>query len=308
MESTSCKFYTILQRLLGDWRRGVNWEMKCKQTRRRLPATAKVMASSGVLALLLVAPLSGDTPAKAVPPILRDVGIDQKLNQHVPLDLAFHDEQGNTVHLGDYFQDGKPVILSLVYYQCPMLCTMVLNGLLDSLKQLKFSVGKEFNVVTVSFDPNEKPELARGKKSVYVGLYGRRGAEQGWHFLTGDEPSIRRLAQAVGFHYHYDPKTRQFAHATGIMVLTPQGRLSRYFYGIRYPAGDLRLGLVEASAGKIGSPVDTLILYCCEYNPTTGKYGLIVARALQIGGLVTVLSLGTLILIMARAGRKTAVG
>jgi protein SCO1/2 len=159
--------------------------------------------------------------------------------------------------------------------------------------------------VTVSFDPSEKPALAAAKKALYVGLYGRPRAAEGWHFLTGDAPTIRQLAQAVGFRYRYDPQTRQFAHATAIMVLTPQGRLARYFYGIRYPAGDLRLALVEASAGKIGSPVDQVLLYCCQYNPATGKYGFIISRVIQIAGLVTVLSLGTLIFVMSRGGRRS---
>ena len=237
------------------------------------------------------------------PPILRDVGIDQKLDQQIPLDLQFRDETGNTVRLGDYFGQ-KPVILSLVYYNCPMLCTMVLNGLLESLKQLKFNVGDQFNIVTVSFDPAEKPSLAAAKKAVYVGLYGRAGAPANWHFLTGEEKAIRQLTRAVGFRYNYDPQTKQYVHATGIMVLTPQGRLARYFYGIKYPAGSLRLGLVEASQGKIGSPVDEILLYCCQYDPQTGKYSLIISRAIKIAGGVTVLCLGTMILVLFRGGRQ----
>jgi len=241
--------------------------------------------------------------SKSLPPLLRDVGIDQRLDQEVPLDLEFRDENGNAVRLGTYF-GAKPVVLALVYYQCPMLCTMVLNGLLESLRQLKLDVGDQFNVVTVSFDPSEKPDLARAKKAIYVGLYARPHAGEGWHFLTGDEASIRQLAEAVGFRYRYDPQTRQFAHATAIMVLTPQGKLARYFYGIQYPAGDLRLGLVEASAGRIGSPVDAVLLYCCQYNPATGRYGWIISRVLHIAGLITVLSLGTFMLIMFRGGRR----
>ncbi|HEY6291908.1 MAG TPA: SCO family protein [Terriglobia bacterium] len=238
--------------------------------------------------------------ASVKPAILRDVGIDQRLNQQVPLDLPFRDEQGNTVRLGDYF-GRKPVILSLVYYECPMLCTTALNGLEQSLKELKFNLGQDFDVVTVSFDPAEKPVLAAAKKAVYVGLYGRPGAAEGWHFLTGDQDSIQRLTQAVGFRYNYDPNIKQFIHATGIIVLTPQGKLARYFYGISYPAGNLRLGLVEASEGKIGNPVDEVLLYCCEYDPMTGKYSLIIARVLQVGAAVTILSLGTLMFVMFRS-------
>ncbi len=217
--------------------------------------------SCGLIFLLCGSPAQATavTPAPAsnpnsIPSILRDVGIDQKLNDQIPLDLVFRDESGSTVHLGEYFGQ-KPVILVLAYYDCPMLCTLVLNGLVHSLKEMNFSVGQQFEVVTVSFDPTEKPALAAAKKAIYVSLYDRPGAAAGWHFLTGDEPSIHQLTQAVGFHYNYDPQTRQYIHATGIMVLTPGGRLARYFYGIRYPAGNLRLGLVEASQGKIGSPV-----------------------------------------------------
>jgi protein SCO1/2 len=202
--------------------------------------------------------------------------------------------------LRDYFGD-KPVVLSLVYFNCPMLCTMVENGVLNALETLKFDVGDQFNVLTVSFDPKDTPHDAAAKKRVYVGLYGRKKASQGWHFLTGDESSIQALTKAVGFRYNYDRETGQYAHATAIMVLTPQGKLSRYFYGIQYPAGDLRLALVEASNNKIGNPVDELLLFCCQYNPATGKYGLIISRALQIAGLITILSLGTLVLVMSRA-------
>lgn len=240
------------------------------------------------------------------PPILRDVGIDQKLNNQIPLDLLFRDETGSGVRLGQYFGQ-KPVILVLAYYDCPMLCTMVLNGLLHSLKELKLNVGQQFEVVTISFDPTEKPSLAAAKKAIYVGLYDRPGAAAGWHFLTGDEPSIHQLAQAVGFHYNYDPQTRQYVHATGIMVLSPQGRLARYFYGIQYPAGNLRLGLVEASHGKIGSPVDEVLLYCSQYDPATGKYSVIISHVLKIAALVTILSLGSLVLAMSLGGKRAAI-
>jgi protein SCO1 len=264
-----------------------------------------IVCLSAVLAVRGVTPLQAQsTPSSNVrPTILRDVGIDQKLNQQVPLDIEFHDETGKTARLGDYFGQ-KPVILSLVYYDCPMLCTMVLNGLLESLKQLKFNVGDQFNVVTVSFDPTEKPSLAAAKKAVYVGLYGRPGAPQNWHFLTGDETAIRQLTLAVGFRYNYDPQTKQYVHATGIMVLTPQGKLARYFYGIKYPAGNLRLGVVEASQGKIGSPVDEILLYCCQYDPQTGKYSLIISRAIKIAAGLTVLCLGTMIFVLFRGGQR----
>jgi len=246
---------------------------------------------------------NAETPrADDRPKILRAVGIDQKLNEQVPLNLLFRDETGKPVPLGQYFGK-KPVILSLVYFDCPMLCTMVENGLLQALKELRFTVGNQFDVLTVSFDPNDMPRVAAAKKAVYVGLYGRPGAAQGWHFLTGDQASIQALARAVGFRYAYDPQSGQYAHATAIMVLTPEGKLARYFYGIQYPSGGLRLSLVEASAGKIGSAVDEILLFCCAYNPATGKYGLIISRILQIAGLLTLLTLGTLVLMLSRAGR-----
>jgi protein SCO1 len=247
---------------------------------------------------------AGQDNSAVLPPQLRGVGIDQHLNEQVPLDLKFRDETGQTITLGSYFGH-KPVILSLVYYSCPMLCTMAENGLLNTLRDVQFNIGKQFEVVTVSIDPTENPEMAMGKKAVYVGLYGRPGAKQGWHFLVGDEPAIHALAQAVGFHYNYMPQTKQFAHATGIVVLTPQGRVSRYFYGILYPSRDVRLALVEASNEKIGNSVDAVLLYCCEYDPATGKYSVVISRVLRLGGLLTVLSLGTLIFALSRGRRQS---
>lgn len=259
-----------------------------------------------VVTLLLLAgavPVrADDSSASARPKILRDVGIDQNLNQQIPLGLNFKDETGKTVELRKYFGK-KPVVLSLVYFGCPMLCTMAENGLLQSLKEVNFSVGDQFEVLTVSFDPRDSPEIAAAKKALYVGLYGRPGAAEGWHFLTGDEASIRALTKAVGFRYAYDAPSGQFAHATAIMVLTPQGKLARYFYGIQYPPGGLRLSLVEASHEKIGSPVDAILLFCCAYNPATGKYGLLVSRLLMIAGVLTVLTIGALILMLSRTPR-----
>jgi protein SCO1 len=236
------------------------------------------------------------------PRLLRDVGIDQKLNEQIPLDLPFRDEAGKSVALREYFGD-KPVILSLVYFDCPMLCTEVLNGLLHSLENISLRVGKEFNVLTVSFNPRETPRLAASKKSIYVGLYGRLGAAEGWHFLTGEEASIQQLAKAVGFRYAYDPDSGQYAHATGIVVLTPMGRIARYYYGIEYPSRDLRLGLVEASAGRIGSAVDQILLFCYHYDPATGKYGLLIMKVIRAAGLATILGLGILLLVMFRSER-----
>jgi len=253
-----------------------------------------------LLILIFAAPAAAQDNASVTPPELRGVGIDQRLNQQVPLGLRFRDENGRAVTLGEFFK-GRPVILSLVYYSCPMLCTTAENGLLNALRQVRFSVGKEFEVVTVSFDPSDTPEMATAKKGVYVGLYGRTSARQGWHFLVGDEASIQALTGAVGFHYRYLPDSRQFAHATGLVVLTPQGKVSRYFYGILYPPRDLRLALVEASSGKIGGPVDAVLLYCCQYDPATGKYGVLISRVMRLAGGITVLALGTLLLVLSRA-------
>jgi protein SCO1 len=233
------------------------------------------------------------------PELLREVGLDQKLGSSIPLDLTFRDEHGHPVALRQFFGQ-RPVILTLVYYQCPMLCTEVLNGLLSSAKSLPLEIGKDFSIVTLSIDPSERPVLAEVKHELYSGLYGRPGAPQGWHFLTGDEANIKALAQAVGFRYAYDSSTGQFAHPSGIMVLTPAGKLARYFYGVAYPSRDLRLGLVEASQEKIGSPIDQILLYCYHYDPATGKYGLLISRVIQAAAALTMLSLGLVIAILFR--------
>jgi len=233
------------------------------------------------------------------PELLKQVGIDQKLNQTIPLNLGFRDENGNRVELEQYFGQ-KPVILTLVYYNCPMLCTQVLNGVESGLKELPTDIGKQFDVVTISIDPTESHVLAKVKKEMYVGMYGRPGAAEGWHFLTGDEAQIKQLADAVGFRYAYDPDTKQFAHASAIMLLTPEGKISRYFYGIQFPSRDLWLGLVEASEGKIGTPVDQVLLFCYHYDPATGKYGLLISRVIQAGGALTVLILGIAMVILFR--------
>jgi len=276
--------------------------------KRTLLATlaAAAVAAAAFLALApgAAAQLASD-PMQSVgvrPELLKQVGIDQKLNQSIPLDLTFRDEDGRTVALGQFFGQ-KPVVLTLVYYNCPMLCTQVLNGVESSLKELSTDIGNQYDVVTVSIDPTESHVLAKTKKEVYVGMYGRPGAAQGWHFLTGDEPQIKQLADAVGFRYAYDPDTKQFAHASAIMLLTPEGKISRYFYGIQYPTRDLRLGLVEASEGKIGSPVDQVLLFCYHYDPATGKYGLLISHVIKAAGALTVLILGVGMLILFRGER-----
>lgn len=237
--------------------------------------------------------------------IVKEVGLDQKLGSQVPLDLTFRDESGNMVRLGDYFGQ-KPVILTLVYYECPMLCTLILNGTLRAMRALEFSAGKEFEVVTVSINPRETPELASRKKTQYLESYDREGSGAGWHFLTGQEDQIKPLADAVGFRYRYDEDSGQYAHASGIMVLTPNGQVARYFYGVEYSPRDLRLGLVEASSSKIGSPVDQVLLLCYHYDPTSGKYTVAVMTFLRIAGGLTLLGIGLLILILLRRERTTS--
>jgi protein SCO1/2 len=242
--------------------------------------------------------------SKHMPALLRGVGITQRLNQQIPLDLPFIDQTGKAVRLGDYFGK-KPVILSLVYFNCPNLCTMVENNLLQSLRRLKvFSVGRQFDVVTVSFDPHDTPTMAFEKWRIYAGLYGRKGSAQGWHFLTGSQASITALLNAVGYHVNYLAEAHQYAHAVGIMVLTPDGKLSKYFYGLEYPSGQIRMALDEASNDKIGSPVDALLLFCCSYNPVTGKYGLVIWHVLMVGGILTILLIGGLILLLVRWERR----
>jgi protein SCO1/2 len=240
------------------------------------------------------------------PPALQNIGIEQKMNSQVPLDAQFIDEGGKIVRLGDYFR-GKPVVLSLVYYRCPMLCNLVLNGELRSFRQLPLEIGKDFDAVTLSFDANETPELAAEKKASYVEKYNRGDASSSWHFLTGKPEQIDAVADSVGFRYKWDETTKQWAHASGIVVLSPDGRASRYLFGIEYPAKDLRLALVEASAGKIGSPSDKILLFCYHYDPSKGKYTFAVMNALRAGGSATALALGLFLFVSLRRERKAGV-
>jgi protein SCO1/2 len=272
------------------------------QNRRRL-----AMLALGAPLLLTVAWGQGMTqgimspPANVRPPGLKNVGIEQHLDEQIPADLPFRDETGKAVRLGDYFGK-RPLILNLVYYQCPMLCSEVLAGLEGAMRALKFDAGKEFDVLTVSFDPKETPEMAAAKKADTLKRYGRAGAAEGWHFLTGPQASIDSLTKAAGFQYEYDPRIGQFAHATAILVLTPEGRIAQYYYGVDYAPKDLRLGLIQASQNKIGSIVDQVLLYCYHYNPDTGKYGAIISRILKIAAGTTVFLLGTFLMVMFRLG------
>jgi len=239
------------------------------------------------------------------PGLLAEVRFDQRLDAQVPLDLVFRDETGTPVRLGDYF-GRKPLILTLNYFDCPMLCPLALDGLVRSLRPLSFSIGEQFDVLTVSFDPRETSELAAAAKAKYQQDYGRPGTATGWRFLTGTEESIRVLTETVGFKAVYDVEKQQYAHAAGMMVLTPQGRIARYLYGVDVPTRDLRLALVEAAAGQIGSPVDRLLLFCYQYDPAAGKYTMAVMRTLRFAGLAMLLGLGGLLVVMFRRERSHA--
>jgi len=266
-----------------------------------LRVSAQFSQSQGNSPLYSSRPYEARAPS-GLPKALDNVGIDQKLDEQLPLDLVFKDENGANVKLGDFFGK-KPVVLSLVYYQCPMLCNQVLNGMVTAFKVMNFKPGQEFEVVTVSFDPRETPALAAAKKNTYVNYLPedrRSGAASGWHFLTGDEASIKRITEAVGFRYHWDEATNQFVHASAIYVTTPQGKLARYFYGIEYAPRDVRLGLIEAADNKIGSPVDQLLLYCYHYDPATGKYGAAVMKMMRVGGIATLVAMAAMFLLFRR--------
>lgn len=272
----------------------------------------KALISLGLAAMLAVpgvvsaqSPLPQQAPGEpssAKPGLLSRIGIDQRLHQKVPLDLEFVDETGKTVKLGDYMGK-RPVLLALVYYECPMLCTQVLNGVTGALKVLSFDVGKEFDVVAVSINPREGPGLAAGKKQAYLERYGRPETADGWHFLTGREENIRALATAVGFRYEYDEEIKQYAHGAGVELLTPKGVIARYFYGIEYSPRDLRLGIIEASEEKIGSPIDSVMLLCYHYDPTTGKYGATALTMVRIGAVATMIAFAVFLFVSLRRER-----
>jgi len=242
-------------------------------------------------------------PASARPAQLREIGFDQNLGQILPPDIPFTDEQGRPVHVGNYF-GARPVVLAFVYYDCPLLCMQVLNALASALDVLSLQPGKDFDVVTISFDPREKPPLAAAKKAAALQRYQRPGAAAAWHFLTGEQSAIERATRAAGFRYVWDERLKQFAHPTGIIVLTPEGHVARYLFGIEYGPRDLRFAIVDASAGRIGSPIDSFLLYCYHYDPMTGRYGLVIMRAIRLAGAATVLALGTFIVVMVRRERR----
>jgi len=255
--------------------------------------------------LLLAIPAIAQENSATPPKLPGRVALIQKLDSQVPLDAMFRDESGKIVRLGDYFKSGRPVLLDFMYYRCPMLCSTVLEGTTSTLTELKFDIGKEFDVITVSIDPRDTPEQAAQKKEHYLKRYGRMSAASGWHFLTGSEGAIKRLASSVGFEYAYDIQTDQFAHGAALLVLTPKGRVSRYFYGFEYNPRDLRLGLVEASASRIGTPSDQLLLLCFHYDPSTGKYSKTAMNVVRAGGVATIISLAGFIFIMLRNERNS---
>ena len=288
-------------------------------TSSSLPVSSSVSAVSTVVLLLCLSttapaqmaagPASAGlkrepgVPSSQMPRALREIGFDQNLDRLVPLDATFRDEAGRAVRLADYFGP-RPVVLVFAYYDCPMLCTLVINGLSSALGVLSLNPGTDFEIVTVSFDPHDSPSTASAKKATYLERYKRPGAADAWHFLTGDQPSIDRLTKAAGFRYVWDKETKQFAHPTGVLVLTPEGRIARYLFGVEYGPRDLRFALVEASAGKVGNPVDALLLYCYHYDPMTGRYGLAIMRAMRIAGATTVLALGGFIVFMVRHDKR----
>jgi protein SCO1 len=262
-----------------------------------------VRAMIASLALLLLFGPGSARAQSTLPPSLTDVGIDQKLGDQVPLDAVFKDEDGRAVLLAEFFNE-KPVVLVLGQFRCPMLCDQVLNGLVRAMLDMPLDVGRDFKVLSVSFDARETREMAAAKKKMYLQRYSRPGAGAGWHFLTGEETAIKRLTGAVGFRYHYDPRHDQFAHASGIIVLTPTGKVARYFYDVRFSPRDLRLGLVEASDNRIGSPADQVLLFCFHYDPLEGKYGLAVVNFVRLGGILTVLALVVLFVKLRRHERR----
>lgn len=250
-------------------------------------------------------PTKQTDPAHQMPGMLKDVTFRQQLGEQLPLDAAFKDEAGRDVRLGDYFKTGKPVVFAFVYYECTMLCTQVMNGISSALKVVPFEIGKDFEVVLVSFDPRDTPRAATEKKAAHLQYWSTEKTAGAWHFLTGTEPEIRRATQAAGFSYQWDARNNQFAHVSGVLVTTPEGRLSRYFYGIEYSPKELRLALVESGKGAIGSKIDELLLFCFHYDPESGRYGVVVMNLIRLGGVVTVALVAGFILLMRRRETRT---
>ena len=247
------------------------------------------------------------TTVSGMPEALQEIGIEQRLGEKLPLETIVTNEDGQSVKLGSMFEGRRPVVLALVYYECPMLCNEVLNGLTGSLKGISLDAGKDFDVIALSFDAreNDTPGLAKNKKAAYMERYGRPGSEKGWHFLTASQESIDAIANAAGFKYRWDEKSKQFAHAGGVMIATPEAKMSRYFYGVDYSPRDLKLGLIESAENKVGSAADKLLLYCYHYDPSTGKYGLAILNLIRAGAVMTLLGLGAMGFVFWRRGKKS---
>ncbi len=269
---------------------------------------ALILLSGAAVGHAQSAPSNVGPTSATMPPALQNVGFEPTLNAQLPLDLSFTDENGQSVKLGDYFGHGKPVVLAFVYYGCPMLCNQVEQGVVGSLKMLSFNPGRDYDVVFVSFDPRETPGMATEKKKSAMGHFNRPATAGGWHFLTGDKEAIDAATKAANFRYKFDAKTNLFSHASGIMILTPDGRISRYFYGIEFPSRDVRLGLVDASAGKIGSPIDHVLLFCYQYDPSSATYSASILKIIRIAGVLTVLGIVMGILVFRRRDLAAAQG
>jgi protein SCO1 len=274
----------------------------------RWPIVMTAVAAVVCLGHALSAPAvahTGNEPYTKDEAFLKEIAFDQKLGAQLPLDLPFTDDTGKAVRLGDYFGQ-KPVVMLITYYNCTMLCPLLLDGLVRALRPISFDIGKQFTVLTVSINPRETPSIAASRKEVYVQRYGRPGADRGWHFLTGKADAIAALTQAVGFRFVYDKKKDEYAHASGIVILTPAGKAARYLYGVEFSPRDTRLALIEAASGTIGNPVDQLLLYCYHYDPLTGKYGVIIMNVLRLAGSATAVALGSFMVVMFRRDRRKA--
>jgi protein SCO1/2 len=297
-----------LERFVFDSVAGMNGRAAVTEVMKKVLRSAVVMAAMAATTLAAQSDIPGVNPAPGMPAgkmpgILADVRFDQRLNQQLPLDTPLTDESGRPVRLGDYF-GRKPVVLAFVYYECPMLCTQVLNGLTTSLSVLEETVGREFDVVAISFDARETAVLADGKKKAHLDRYKRPESANGWHFLTGGEAAIRAVTGAAGFNYAWDDRTQQFAHPSGILVATPEGRIARYFFGIDYAARDIKFALIEASAGRIGNAIDQLLLYCYHYDPATGSYGFVAMTAVRVAGAMTLLALASFVIVSIRREQR----
>ena len=268
---------------------------------RNFAIVGLLLALSGGASLRAqVTPSNVGQTSTTLPPALQNVGFEPTLNAQMPLDLPFTDENGQSIKLGEYFNHGKPVLLAFVYYGCPMLCNQVEQGVVGALKMLSFTPGQDYEVVFVSFDPREDSTMAAEKKKSALEHFRRPGTAGGWHFLTGAKESIDAATKAANFRYNFLPQSSLFSHASGILILTPDGRISRYFYGVEYPGRDVRLGLVDASAGKIGTPIDRVLLFCYQYDPSSATYSAAILKIVRLGGILTIVGIVAAILIFRR--------